>query len=105
MGIRANSGAYTLLNAIVAATATSAAHEFINLFKSFTVEISAVGSVQFEVTNDPRVRDPLTASSAVWFSRGAAVIASGIVVFEDSFIHYRAVLTGNTGTVTVRVGI
>jgi len=103
MGIRANSGAYTLIDASVVAAETSAAHEFINLFKSFTVEISAAGNVQFQVTNDPRVRsDP---ANAVWFNRGTAVTATGIVVFEDTFIHYRAVLTGNTGAVTVRVGI
>lgn len=102
-GIRQESAAYTLINASVAATETSTAFEFINLFKSFTVEISVAGSVQLQVTNDPQARiDPAT---AVWFSRGAAITATGVVVLEDSFIHYRAALTGNTGTVTVRVGI
>lgn len=102
MGIRANSGAYTLVNS-TAATITSDPFEFINLFKSFTAEISAAASIQLQVTNDPRVRsDP---ANAVWFNRGAAITVTGIVVFEDTFIHYRADVTGNTGTVVVRVGI
>lgn len=103
MGIRHESAAYTLVDASVAAAVTSSAFEFINLFKSFTVEISVAASVQLQVTNDPRVRsDP---ANAVWFNRGAAIVATGIVVLEDSFIHYRADVSGNTGTVTVRVGI
>jgi len=103
MSIRANSGGYTLINASTSAAEDSVAIEAMNLFKSFTVEISAAGSVQIQVSNDPRVRtDP---ANAVWFNRGSAVTATGVVVFEDTFIHYRVVLTGNTGTVTVRVGI
>lgn len=102
MGIRNESAAVTLLNTVAAAV-SSESIEAINLFKSFTIEISAAANVHIEATNDPRVRSDPT--NAVWFQLGATITVTGTVVLENSFVHHRARVDTNTGTVVVRIGI